>query len=71
MENFYILFLDLQALPPIVKNKNYPPNLGKKRKLPPNILTNSDNVMIYGEVYNDGHNQQLRFVIEAHFQSEV
>ena len=38
--------------PPTVKNEKYPPILTKNSKLPPNILTISDNILIYGKVYN-------------------
>ena len=42
---------------PIVKIEKYPPILANNSKLPPNILNISDIILIYGEVYNDGHKQ--------------
>ena len=43
--------------PPNVKSENYPPVMAKKSKLPPNVFIISDSILIYVEVYIDGHNQ--------------
>ena len=43
--------------PPNLKSENYPPVMAKKSKLPPNVFIISDSILIYVEVYIDGHNQ--------------